>query len=49
MQPEAADAARLWDMLEAAKEALRFLNGNELDSFLAERSLQLIMENFRES
>lgn len=44
MQPETADAAYLWDMLEAAKEALQFLDGKELDAFLAERGLQLIME-----
>ncbi len=36
MQPEERDAAHLWDMLEAARDILRFTEGLSLSEFLAD-------------
>jgi len=57
MQPEARDAAHLWDMLEAAKAIARFTEGLSLAQFLAddtetirlavERKLQILGEAAR--
>lgn len=39
MQPEERDAAYLWDMLQAAKEAKEMTIGHDLASFLGNRML----------
>lgn len=52
MQPDEADAAHLWDMLEAAREAIGFIEGITYQDFLAsalvrrgvERNLEVIEE-----
>lgn len=55
MRPEARDAAYLWDMLEAAREATTILGGLELEVLLAdrvrlraiERTLEIVGESAR--
>ena len=44
MQPEARDAAYLWDMLEAAREVEAMLAGHALASFLDNRMLLRAIE-----
>lgn len=44
MRPEEADAAYLWDMREAAREALSFVKGVDKAQFLADRRLRLATE-----
>jgi len=44
MQPEARDAAHLWDMLDAAREVLDFVNGMDLEQFSADRRTRLAVE-----
>lgn len=44
MQPEARDAAHLWDMLEAAREVETMLAGHDLASFLENRMLLRAIE-----
>ncbi len=41
MQPEARDAAHLWDMLEAAKAVVRFTDGLSLHRFLDDDTEQV--------
>jgi len=38
MQPEERDAAHLWDMLDAARAALRFTEGLSLQQFLGDEN-----------
>lgn len=44
MQPEDRDAAYLWDMLQAAREAVEMMSGHGLKAFLKNRVLLLAME-----
>ena len=44
MQPEARDAAYLWDMLDAARNAIEFTRGKTLDDFVEDRMLQYAVE-----
>ncbi|MES1243183.1 MAG: DUF86 domain-containing protein [Acidobacteriota bacterium] len=44
MQPEARDAAHLWDMLDAARQAVEFTRGKTLDDFAESRMLQYAVE-----
>ena len=44
MQPEDRDAAYLWDMLEAAREARAFTAGVDLQRYRQDRMLQLAVE-----
>ncbi len=48
MQPEDRDAAHLWDMLQAAKEAEQMMEEHDLVSFLANRMLVRAMERLVE-
>jgi uncharacterized protein with HEPN domain len=44
MQPEPRDLSYLWDMMEAAREALEFTSGATLESYLQDRKLQRAVE-----
>lgn len=44
MRPEARDAAYLWDMLDAARNAIEFTRGKTLDDFVEDRMLQYAVE-----
>jgi len=44
MLPEERDAASLWDMLEAAREAVRFTRGLSFEGFMAEGIVRLATE-----
>ena len=44
MRPEEADAAYLWDMLEACREVLGFVRGVEYEDFTSDRKLLLAVE-----
>lgn len=44
MRPEARDAAYLWDMLDAARNAVAFTRGKTLDDFAEDRMLQYAVE-----
>jgi uncharacterized protein with HEPN domain len=44
MQPRPHDAAHLWDMLDAAKSAVRFVADKTLKEFLADEVLQAALE-----
>ena len=44
MQPDEADAAHLWDMLEYAREAVRIASETDLSAYSRDRTLQLAME-----
>ena len=44
MQPEDRDAAYLWDMLQAAREAVGILEEHDITSFLSSRVLLLATE-----
>jgi uncharacterized protein with HEPN domain len=44
MQPEERDPAYLWDMREAAREALQFVDGLDYAGFLANRQVWLAVE-----
>jgi uncharacterized protein with HEPN domain len=44
MRPEARDAAYLWDMLDAARNAIEFTRNKTLDDFAEDRMLQYAVE-----
>lgn len=44
MQPEAKDAAHLWDMLDAARAIERFVKSRVLSDYLADRMLRGAVE-----
>lgn len=44
MQPDADDAARLWDMLSAAGEIVEFVEGRTFDDFVRETMLRRAVE-----
>jgi uncharacterized protein with HEPN domain len=44
MQPEEKDAAYLWDMLQAAKEARDFIRGKILEDYMNDLVLQAAIE-----
>jgi uncharacterized protein with HEPN domain len=44
MGPRKADAAYLWDMLDAAKAVLSFTAGMEYDHYISDRKTQLAVE-----
>jgi uncharacterized protein with HEPN domain len=44
MRPEDKDAAYLWDMLTAAREALEFTRQIDQQTYLKERKLQMAVE-----
>ena len=44
MKPEERDAAYLWDMLQAARDARGLLEGRSLDAYLQDRVRQLALE-----
>jgi uncharacterized protein with HEPN domain len=44
MSPDEKDAAYLWDMREAARETVRFLEGLNLEQFIVDRRLRLAVE-----
>jgi uncharacterized protein with HEPN domain len=44
MQPEARDPAYLWDMLEAARRAARFISGLSREAYLANEMAQAAVE-----
>ncbi len=44
MQPESRDSAYLWDMLEAARSAIEFVEGLTSDQFLHNRMVQAAVE-----
>ena len=44
MKPEERDAAHLWDMLQAARDAQALLEGTSLRAYLADRMRRLALE-----
>ena len=44
MKPEERDAAYLWDMLKAARDARELLEGRSLDAYLQDRVRRLALE-----
>ena len=44
MRPDERDAAYLWDMLDAARTIREIAQGQTLDVYLADRTLQLAVE-----
>jgi len=44
MKPDEREAAHLWDMLKAAREAGGLLEGKSLDAYLQDRVRQLALE-----
>ena len=44
MPPDPRDTARMWDMLDAARTASRFICGKTLDDFLSDRMLRAAVE-----
>jgi uncharacterized protein with HEPN domain len=48
MRPDGGEAAYLWDMVEAAREALEFTRGYDRRRYLAERSTQRAVERLVE-
>lgn len=46
--PEARDAGFIWDMLEAAKTAVKLTSGLSRDSYLRDSNLKLISERLLE-
>jgi uncharacterized protein with HEPN domain len=44
MRPSAGDSAYLWDMREAGREILVFVQGASFDSFASDRQLRLAVE-----
>ena len=44
MRPDDGDLAYLWDMREAAREALQFVDGSSYDTFVADMKLRRAVE-----
>ena len=44
MQPEERDAAYLWDMLEAAREIIQFVQGLTIDEFQQNKAVRYAVE-----
>lgn len=44
MQPDAGDAARLWDMVSAAREVVEFVDGRTFEDFLHDKMLRRAVE-----
>lgn len=44
MRPEIEDAGLLWDMLQASREALAFIEGKSLDEYLSSLMLMRAIE-----
>jgi uncharacterized protein with HEPN domain len=48
MRPDSRDAAYLWDMVEAAREAMGLTEGYDLARYLSDRTVQLAVERLVE-
>ena len=44
MRPDVNDMARLWDMLDAARAIMGFIEGKSLESLLSDRMLRNAVE-----
>lgn len=44
MPPDPKDMARLWDMLEAAKMVVEFIEGLDFETFMADRKTRFAVE-----